>query len=453
MPIKSHSFCVGRVRSYLRGRIWYLCYHENGRRRRPRVGSDATAARKLAAQINAQLETGARTALSFEPITVEELRQRWLEHHEHVLRSSVHTVRRYHAATDHLLRFAQENKSPRLASGFAARDAEQFVRYLRRIEVAPNGHKNSRKRHLLDKGIQYILESCRAMFTYAAKRRHLSPYAENPLTAIEIDRIPIENAKPILLLTPDQERQFLETCDAWQLPLFATLLLTGLRPGELAHLLLPEDLDLAGGWIRVRNKLKLGWQVKTRSERDVPVLPELMQVLSVHLGQRRSGPVFLRREACSNGLEGRAEMEAELAQRIAERERRLGRALDRAEREDVAKSLWWAMGAVREDRIRMEFIRVVRRIGLPLLTMPKVLRHQFATALQDANMDPLIRNQLMGHMPTGFSRPGGGLGMTAVYTHSRPETVRRQLELALQNRPALEAVREWLRKRAPTDAA
>lgn len=85
------------------------------------------------------------------------------------------------------------------------------------------------------------------------------------------------------------------------------------------------------------------------------------------------------------------------------------------------KSLWWAMGAVREDRIRMEFIRVARRIGLPLLTMPKVLRHQFATALQDANTDPLIRNQLMGHMPAGFSRPGGGLGMTAVYTHSRPE--------------------------------
>lgn len=221
----------------------------------------------------------------------------------------------------------------------------------------------------------------------------------------------------------------------------------------MAHLLLPEDLELAGGWIRVRNKPKLGWQVKTRSERDVPVLPELMQVLSTHLGQRRSGPVFLRRGACRNRLEGRAEMEAELAQRIAERERRLGRALERAEREGLARSLWWAMGAVREDRIRMEFIRVVRRIGLPLLAMPKVLRHQFATALQDANMDPLIRNQLMGHMPAGFSRPGGGLGMTAVCTHSRPETVRRQLELALQNRPALEAVRQWLRNRVSTDAA
>jgi hypothetical protein len=30
------SFRIGRVQAYLRGKIWYLCYHENGARRRPR---------------------------------------------------------------------------------------------------------------------------------------------------------------------------------------------------------------------------------------------------------------------------------------------------------------------------------------------------------------------------------------------------------------------------------
>jgi hypothetical protein len=34
----------------------------------------------------------------------------------------------------------------------------------------------------------------------------------------------------IVLLTEQQEKQFLEACDDWQLPIFATLLLTGLRP-------------------------------------------------------------------------------------------------------------------------------------------------------------------------------------------------------------------------------
>jgi len=57
--------------------------------------------------------------------------------------------------------FVEDVRPVRLASQFFARDAEEFVRHLRTIEVAPNGHKNTRKRRLLDKGIIYILESCR----------------------------------------------------------------------------------------------------------------------------------------------------------------------------------------------------------------------------------------------------------------------------------------------------
>src|SRR3989440_11050337 len=95
------SFRVGKVHAYLRGKVWYLCYHEHGQRHRPRVGPDRQAAHQLAAQINAQLAVGAPAAFSFETISIPELRQRWLEHHEQVLRSSVHTIHRYRTATDH----------------------------------------------------------------------------------------------------------------------------------------------------------------------------------------------------------------------------------------------------------------------------------------------------------------------------------------------------------------
>lgn len=84
-------------------------------------------------------------------------------------------------------------------------------------------------------------------------------------------------------------------------------------------------------------------------------------------------------------------------------------------------------------------------MGLPAFTCPKVFRHLFATSLQDANVDPLIRNQLMGHAPPqGGGKASGALGMTAVYTHSRPETVRRQLTQALEPRAALAALRRVL---------
>src|SRR5947208_15760971 len=153
----SASFRVGKVLAYLRGRICYLCYHDNGQRRRPRVGPDREAARQLAAQVNAQLAVGAPAALSFEPIAIPELRRRWLEHHEQVVRSSVQTIHRYRNATDHLLRFLQ-TRPVRHASQFSASHAEEFVRYLRTLRVSPNGLPHTAKRLLVDKGARYLLE-------------------------------------------------------------------------------------------------------------------------------------------------------------------------------------------------------------------------------------------------------------------------------------------------------
>ena len=182
MARPSKSFRIGRVTVYRRGAVWYLCYHENGVRRRPRIGPDLRAARQAAAETSARLESGARTPYSFEPISIAELRTGWLNYHENVLASSVATVQRYRTASAHLIRFVENNHAGMAAARFDPQHAEGFSAHLRRIEVAPNGHSNARKRALRDKGVKYVLEVCRSMFNYAARRRHLPPYAENPLT-------------------------------------------------------------------------------------------------------------------------------------------------------------------------------------------------------------------------------------------------------------------------------
>jgi hypothetical protein len=92
-------------------------------------------------------------------------------------------------------------------------------------------------------------------------------------------------------------------------------------------------------------------------------------------------------------------------------------------------------------------MRVTRAIGLPGCTAPKVLRHLFATALQEGRVDPLIRNELMGHVAAGQHSAGHGLAMTAVCTHTRPQTRRQQLEAALAQCPALAVAEAWLRRR------
>ncbi len=291
-----------------------------------------------------------------------------------------------------------------------------------------------------------MLECCRALFNHAAKRRHLPPYADNPFAAIEVDRIPVETARPVELLTPSQERAFLGACDEWQFPVFLTLLLTGLRPGELCHLLLPDDLDLDAGVVRVRNKPRLGWQVKTRNQRDLPLVPALMDVLRVYLAGRACGPVFRRRKWTDNNLRFDASstvaLEREVTRRLTEHDATRD-APDRGARARLAGGVWRDIGAVDENRVRVEFIRAARAAGLVGQTAPKVFRHQFATALQEGRVDPLVRNLLMGHAAAGARAPGHGLGMTAVYTHTRPETVREQLLAALADRPAVAAACAW----------
>ncbi len=214
------------------------------------------AARQMAAQINSQLEVGAPTSLSFEPVSIPELRDSWLRHHEQVRRSSLATVNRYRTATEYLLRFL-EQRPIKLASRFRVTHAEEFVEYLRALRIAPNGHAHSSKRPLLDKGILFVLESCWALFVFAAKRRHLSPYAENPFSALELGRLPVDRRRPIQLPTNEQAAALLKLADDWSFPLFITLALTGVRPGELVHLLI-EDFDPQEQLLHVQNRPALG---------------------------------------------------------------------------------------------------------------------------------------------------------------------------------------------------
>ena len=438
------QFRVGNVRGYLRGSVWYLYYHEQGQRRRPRVGPDKAVAKQMAAQINGQLGVGAPSSLSFEPISLVELRERWLTRHEHVLRSSVQTIRRYRTATEHLMRFVNDVRPIKVVANFHANHAEDFVRYLRSIRVAPNGHPNSAKRPLLDKGIQYILETCRTLFAFAMKRRHLSPYAENPFTALELGRLPIEHVRKIVLPTSEQQVALLKACDEWQFPIFLTLMLTGVRPGELGHLLLPEDLDFEQNLLFVRNRINLGWQVKTRNERTIPLIPRLADVLKLVVRDRTHGPAFLRRQFCPKRLpswSGISAAEKELSTRFQQFEVSQQAPCPRSMKANLAARLWSEWGMVDTDRIRTDFIRLTKQIGAPEITAPKTLRHLFATTLQDANVDPMIRNELMGHSTSDTCR--NGLGMTGAYTHTRLITKRGQLEAAFSQNPILGIAAEW----------
>lgn len=277
-------FRVGRVSVYYHHAAWWLYYRENGDPIRRRVGLAREEAERLAAEINAQLTVYAPTMLAFTPISVMELQQQFLTHHEQVLRSSIATISRYRTAIQHLVDYAGSHPAHQVST-------MSFVTFLRNREVSPNGHAHSEKRRLRDKGVQFILETCRAMYAYAQRQRHLPPYAANPFAELRLDRMRIEDAKVVFVFDEATEVQFLEAASDWEFPIQFTLAKTGMRPGELCHLLI-EELELEKGWLHIRNKPELGWSVKTRNERSIPLVDELQITLRSVIGSRDADRCF-----------------------------------------------------------------------------------------------------------------------------------------------------------------
>jgi integrase len=153
-------------------------------------------------------------------------------------------------------------------------------------------------------------------------------------------------------------------------------------------------------------------------------------VLRRVIGDRKAGPVFLR-ERFASELPPLFGDRRELERVCRDRQRTAGSSLSRLELSRIARGVWRDAGAIKPDAVRTSFVEITRAIGYPESTCPKSWRHTFATLLQDANVDPLIRQQTLGHRAT----TGVGLGMTANYTHTRRETQREQIEQALRRWP------------------
>jgi integrase len=118
----------------------------------------------------------------------------------------------------------------------------------------------------------------------------------------------------------------------------------------------------------------------------------------------------------------------------------------RREEAQVLAKIWRDAGATDEDRVRNSFIRIAKRIDLEA-TCPKSWRHTFATLLQQANVEVLVRQITLGHKPA--SPEDSVLGMTTHYTHTTPELVRSEIERALRLRPvSLALIHAWLERHA-----
>jgi integrase len=130
--------------------------------------------------------------------------------------------------------------------------------------------------------INYELQVLRTFFRWCVGRNYLSV---NPATPVERLRIP-KRALPKFLTTEELTRLF-AACPEWERRLFMTILMTGMRRGEVQHLTW-ADINFELGVILIQAKPQWHWTPKT-DERVIPISPTLRELLLHHHACRRDG--------------------------------------------------------------------------------------------------------------------------------------------------------------------
>ena len=244
-------------------------------------------------------------------------------------------------------------------------------------------------------GVKFILSTCRTAFNWAARRRMLPPYAENPFSRFPIDNLRDVDApdEGLPIFTPEQQKAFFAACNDWQCGLFQTLVTYGMRVGELTNLLI-ENVDLQAGTIQICSKPELHWRVKTARRRQLPLTREMRAVIEQRIGDRRAGFVFVNEEFVG----GKRRFVSEFGSDRAFREKLTKLANDLTvkepnttdkQRRQLVTAYCRRMGQIPVKRVQLEFCKLTTEIGCPQFTRAHNLRHLFSSRAQEEGVNPL----------------------------------------------------------------
>lgn len=174
------------------------------------------------------------------------------------------------------------------AEGEAEREREQALRLRQREQPKSSRRANAAygwlgrkrlRRVVTPRTVNYELRVLATFFGWAIRNNLL---ALNPASGVERFRIP-KRALPKFMTSGDLKK-FFAACSEAERRLFMTVLLSGMRRGEVEFLTW-EDVSFELGVIMIRVKPDLAWQPKT-DERIIPMSAMLHQVLQEQLARR-----------------------------------------------------------------------------------------------------------------------------------------------------------------------
>ena len=332
------------------------------------------------------------------------------------------TVRRYETALRHYLRFCDQiaiRKDYPTATSVNREFRLSFAAH-----VTANSHPSGKQATSRSITINPLVDAIRAMFNWAAdpNRGNLLPEGfRNPFDRTER---PQRQAARDPFGEPDitsaMAVEFIEACDAYQLPLFATLILYGLRAAEPVFVF-REHVD--DQWLKVNCLPEIDYLTKGQRDKRFPLLPSLQDLLNKVSGNR-DGLLFTRRaavRACRQTPLYGASL-ATLAEEFRRR-CRIGGTPSAVERQRIREHVLRDAGGLNYDQIEHEFHAIAGALKWPRAATLKDFRHLFSTCLENAGVPEFYRRYFMGQSP----------GKAPIVTYTHLNELQGQFAKAVQN--------------------
>jgi hypothetical protein len=254
------------------------------------------------------------------------------------------TVRRYRSAIEHCKNFSAQPQSQKNYP-YAHQVNRQFQLKLACYLQQPDSKLGRQA------SAQYVLDTCRAVFAWAADpargnvlpQGFINPFVQQSDSATQVRNSLIGEPDISIAMATD----LIAVCDDFQLPIFATILLYGLRPSEVSFLF-HELVD--DQWFRVECLPDLCYFTKGRRNKMFPRCQPIAALLEC-MGQTGPGLLF------NNRLASAQPRRVSLAQTILEYRRRCQqeRLTSAPVREQLRNRLLAENGWLDYDRIEGEF--------------------------------------------------------------------------------------------------
>jgi integrase len=347
------------------------------------------------------------------------------------------TVRRYQSALGHYLAFVgrpEIQKAFPHAAGVNRDFQLALSAFLNNRTISPNGHPHTKPRAMQSAG--FVEDAIRALFEWAAdpdRGRLLPDMFRNPfLRKSRQRRVVVRDLIGEPDVTVPMAVDFLIACDAFQLKLFAPIILYGLRAAEPCFLFGEHVKD---GWLKAQCIDSIAYRTKGRRDKRFPMLPCLQTLWQITPSQKSQGLCYQRRSA----LDRREKVPlcgASLQRLEQEFDKRCGKArgLDAAKKLRIRDGVLKDAGGLNYDYIEAEFKKVAKKLNWPAAATVKDFRHLFCTLLENAGVPEYYRRYLMGQAP----------GKAAIVGYTHLNKVKEHFESAVHREfgPIVQAIEQ-----------